>query len=436
MLVTKRFIKRPILLLMLLFQLLWLAGIWLTGTTSHPEKLSPILVYSLLVFLLVLILPEKYFSWFSRLKEALNHQEFRSILILLSITCLIGAYYARVQRVWSWDETNSFRAAEIVAEDGLVALLNGYVALPWLGAQHPPLMIMLYGLAMRLLGIDLFFMRLVAVLMGCGLALLTYLIGREMYDRRTGFVSVLLLLSFPLIVRQMAAAMTDVPVTLFFSLAMWLTLRLVKRPSYKMAFLVASVIGVGMLVKYTMAFIYPVLLTLLLFLPAFRKQRRLMIIIGVIPAIFIIGWGVYAFAFNILESQIETLASYAVLIMTNQLARQFALEAFSTRLPSALGVFNLPLIGVSTYFLVRIRQEAEQILFIWIAVIWLLLTVTLPDHRYFMLSFPAIAIMTGRGVVRFIENGERAITLSLLLSGGALYLFVDWLRAAHLFLPT
>jgi 4-amino-4-deoxy-L-arabinose transferase-like glycosyltransferase len=284
-----------------------------------------------------------------------------------------------------------------------------------------------------LFGAKLIVMRLVGVAMGTAVTIFTYLIGRDLYDRATGWAAALFLLSFPLILRQTAAAMTDIPVTFFFVLALWLTVRLLQRPSYRLAFLIAGVIGLGMLTKYTMAFIYPVFLAFFIALPEVRRQWRYLSMLALIPALFVLAWGGVAYAYGILAAQIETLTTYAALIMTNQLARQFALEAFTTRLPSALGPYNAPLIVLGIVVLAGCRQMADWLLLLWIGIVWLLLGLTLPDHRYFMLTFPAVAIVMGRGYGRLPT--ARALILSLLYGAGALYLFVDWLRVSRLFLP-
>lgn len=419
-------IRRHPLRLMLLLQLAWLLGIWLAGAVAEPTKLVVLAIYSILATIIVSSWPRFSFDW--------QGSEVRFLLLLSLVVLLAGIYYARVQRVWPFDEEYSFQAAELVARGGVAALLRGYSELPWLGAQHPPLMILIYGYVMHLLGINLFVMRLVAVLFGWGLVWLTYFVGRDLFDVATGRLAALSLLTFPLILRQSAAAMTDVPVTFFFTLAIWLMLHLRQRPSYRLALVTAVTIGLGVLVKYTMLFIYPVLLGFLLVSPQLRRRFRYWLVLILLPLLLMVMWAVYAASFGILHSQIATVFHYATLVATNELVRRFALETFTTRLPSALGPYNLPLFVAGGWLLYRRRSEADRLLAVWIAVVWLLLAVTLPDHRYFMLSFPAIAVVMALGLNR-VANKERTTTLSLLFCGGALYLFVDWLRAARLFVP-
>jgi hypothetical protein len=67
---------------------------------------------------------------------------------------------------------------------------------------------------------------------------------------------------------------------------------------------------------------------------------------------------------------------------------------------------------------------------LWIAAVFLPLMLTLPGPRYFLPAFPALAIAMTRGLENSGEKAERLVMLTLLYGGGALYLFVDWERAA------
>ncbi|MCP4362623.1 MAG: phospholipid carrier-dependent glycosyltransferase [Chloroflexi bacterium] len=429
------FLQRHLLTMMVLLQLVWLGGVWLTGASASPQKLFPLFVYSLMVGLVFLFFPGFFAGWLIRLEAYLAQNE-RRLLLILSLTMLIiGLVYAHYQRIWPWDEENSYQASLLVAEGGVTALLDEYMANPWLGAQHPPLMIMLYGSTMRLFGQDIFVVRSVGVFMGVGVLLLTYWLGRELYNPLNGFLAAAFLLSFPLFLRQSATAMTDVPVTFFFSLALLLTWRLLHHPSFGLTLSVAAVIGIGILIKYTMVFIYPVLVALAFFSPSFKHIRRYLAIILLLPMLLGLVWLVLAQNFGILAGQIGTLGSYITVMGRSEEARQFLYESFTTRLPTAVGVYNIPLIALGGYYLLRRQGEAEQFLFWQLGVVWLVLTVTIPDHRYFMLTFPAVAILIARGLTTYTPTlKERALALSLLYGLGALYLFVDWLRTAHLFI--
>jgi hypothetical protein len=113
---------------------------------------------------------------------------------------------------------------------------------------------------------------------------------------------------------------------------------------------------------------------------------------------------------------------------------RLALETIVTRLPSALGVYTLPLLLLGAASLWRNRQRADWFIFTWIALVWLALFLTLPDHRYFMLTFPALSILLARGLFSLRHTAPQVLLLALFYCAGALYLFVDWVRSSHLFL--
>ena len=110
------------------------------------------------------------------------------------------------------------------------------------------------------------------------------------------------------------------------------------------------------------------------------------------------------------------------------------LESLLTRLPSAVGVCNISLLFLGGMHLVRCRNQSDLFVFLWIATVSLLLILTLPDHRYFMPTFPALAILMACGLRCIPKAAEQVVVLALLYCGGALYLFADWHRAAFLFL--
>ncbi len=87
--------------------------------------------------------------------------------------------------------------------------------------------------------------------------------------------------------------------------------------------------------------------------------------------------------------------------------------------------------------MLRLRLRQDWFLLAWTVIVGGLLLLTLPDHRYFMLMFPAAALMMARGMrtlPSLRSNTLSLLSLCLFLCAGALYLFVDWERATHLFM--
>ncbi len=408
---------------MILLQILWLALTWLSGAATNWRKIPLLLLYSLVAGGAVLALP-----------IAPASGEKTHLLLLVSLVVLaVGVVYARDQRVWP-DETLSRQVARIVAREGIGPLWAKYKQSAWLAQQHPPLLIILYGLAMRAFGARLLVARLVTLFLAVMALWVAYFLGREFHDRQTGETAMLFLLSFPLFMRLGTAEMSDVPVMLFFSLALLLILRLLRRPSYRLALLAGLVIVAGLLVKYTMVLIYPLLGGWFLASPAFRRRKRYLAVVLSISAAAGVAWLVFASRIGVLHTQVQTLASFATVVFRTDIGRRFLFEALTTRLPAALGVYNAPVIALGAWRLWRRHSRSDLLVALWIAIVFIVLIVTLPDHRYFMLAFPAVAVLMARGL-NSVPAARKVVILSLCYGAGALYLFVDWQRAAHLFLP-
>jgi hypothetical protein len=122
-------------------------------------------------------------------------------------------------------------------------------------------------------------------------------------------------------------------------------------------------------------------------------------------------------------------------LMQNGILR-LGLESLFTRLPSSLGVYHAPLIIFGLLYLIKRRTLADLILLLWIGGVSLSLFLTLPDHRYFLPVFPALAITIAHVLLRFPDYAVRAVLLSLLFGVGNLYLFANWMRESHIFLLT
>jgi hypothetical protein len=122
------------------------------------------------------------------------------------------------------------------------------------------------------------------------------------------------------------------------------------------------------------------------------------------------------------------------LVLTNEYGRQLLFETVTNRLPSALGLYNIPLIMLGSLLLLWRHSRADVVVLLWLTAVWLPLLLTLPDHRYFMSSFPAIALLMAAGFVLVPKAVDRALLLALLYGASSLYLFVDWTRAAQIFL--
>lgn len=425
---------RLFLLTMMAFQLLWLGVIWFTGAATAVYKLPILVIYTLVTGLLITFLP----TWFTRKLHQTSHylvkHEKAALALLAGLIVVAGSFYATQQRLWPFDEEASYEAAVTVAQEGIPGLLRNYNNWGWLATQHPPLSPIIYGQFVRLLGETLFAARLVSLLLSLATSLLTYLIGTDLYDKKTGLLAAWLLFTFPLLVRLSATAMVEPLLVFFFTLTLYLTLLWVRHRTWPYLVIAGVFLGLGLFTKYTMVFVLPIMVGFVL-LRGTRKQKiQLAAALTAVGLLCGVAWMLVGSRIEILQTQYETLRHYAGLVMTNEYGRNLLFETITNRLPSALGVYNISFIALGGALLVTRRTRADWLVILWLTAVWLPLLLTLPDHRYFMSSFPAIAILMAAGISLIPKAADRVLLLSILYCAGALYLFVDWSRAAQLFI--
>lgn len=416
------------------FQITFLAVAGFTGAAPDPSKLKYVVVYTVIVGGLVVLMPASFGLGLDELKRYLLQAWRRQIFVLLLIVFVVGLLYVIFLRFPVFDEASIFEASRIVAVEGIGNFFAKYLTISWLGIQHPPLMPLLYGLAMHLFGIDLIVLRLVSLFFTAGTVLLTFWLGSELYNEEIGFSAALLLLTFTYVFRVGAAASNDMPVTFFFILAVFLVVRMNRTPSVLLAAAAGACIGLGLVSKYTMILVFPVLLGYVLAEHSNARIKRYLAITAVVSLTIIATWLAYAYKIGVLGTQVETLSAYARVAVQSRRGLNLVLEWVVARLPSAVGPYDIPLILLGFWQSLRIRNVSDQFIIFWIVFVFLSLLLTLPDTRYFMLMFPALAIVASRGLEMLADVGVRAVLLALLYGAAALYLFVDWHRSVSIFL--
>jgi len=414
---------------MAIIQCLWLTAIWHAGAANSWWKLPWLLGYSIVSFFIVRSLSTRYTSIFGRFQEHLILHEQLLLVALSALVVGVGGPYAFYQLGWP-DEGHVFAASIIVAEHGVREFFDKYLQIPWLGKQHPPLVPLIYGFALKSFGVHLVVARWVSLLLGLGSLLLTYAIGRILYDRKLGLVSALLLLPMPFFFRVGATALTDMPVTFFSICALFFFFRLLQAPKLNLAFLTGLCLGLGLLCRYTAVLLYIVLFFCCITENSFHKLKFHLTLIVVVSAGILFLWLGYAWHRDILVTQIKTLFPYVGYVTSAPTGRKWLFSILSFRLPSGLGPYLFPLLFLGGWRLLQRRNSEDRLILAWIGGIFLPLLLTLPSPRYFLPAFPALAIVLAQGLDRVVKNAEQVLLLALLYGGGTLYLFVDWYRAA------
>jgi 4-amino-4-deoxy-L-arabinose transferase-like glycosyltransferase len=139
--------------------------------------------------------------------------------------------------------------------------------------SKPPLLAWLIAAAEHLCGPSEACIRTPAPLMSLGISLLAYMIGRALYDERTGFWAAMLAAFGTGSVFSARIVSTDVPLVLFFALALFAYVRLLQRPGWRWALTLGVAIGAGLLAKYAMVYF----LAGLVVAAGFEKRARVLL---------------------------------------------------------------------------------------------------------------------------------------------------------------
>jgi hypothetical protein len=231
-------------------------------------------------------------------------------------------------------------------------------------------------------------------------------------------------------------ANNDMLVTFFFTLALLLTWHLldvpISRPSGQavaVSLALGIVIGAGLLSKYTMIFIFPVLLSTFVIK---RPSPKLMLYGGLtlLPLIALLAtWLVYADDTGLLATQSAQLVRYVGLVAKTDYGKSLLVSTLSVTLPSALGAYHIPAFLVGLWQLIRRRSQADLFILLWIGGVFLPVLLTLPIYRYMLPAFPALAILIACGLQRIPKTACRATILALLYCTQVLFVYalITWL---------
>ncbi len=293
--------------------------------------------------------------------------------------------------------------------------------------NKPPLTYWLVALSGAIFGLNEFAVRLPIVLLGLGSLFFTYLIGKELFNKKVGLFSVFVLAFALQFVPNTRYASPEVPLMFFFTLTMYLFLVGYRKSSFKYIFWSYVALGLAVLTK---GFPYLIVIGLIVLGYIFvdvkfnlrqflEKVKFLRLWIG-LPVVFVIGfwWYVYSYlkfgdAFWSVYYQetfgrafekggkpffsIQNLTYYFIVI----------LWAF---LPYSLAFYYA--------FIKKIKEFISygyNFLYVWIGVILTIFTIAkgkLPP--YILQAYPAMAILTAVCMLQCIPKGVERFVYPIL----------------------
>jgi len=392
---------------MCILQLAWLSFRWFASPQNRELLNRDLVPWAIGVTLissgLFVVMPSRLVDGIHGAWHLATHSA-RGLLVLLVACLVVGTISANFRIVYR-DEKACLVACKVVADGGVKALFGSYQKTDWLGKHHPPLTPILYGGVMAVFGSNLFVMRMVTMVFGILTMLATYWVGQELYDRGTGLVAALALLSTRGFTNVSVTANNDILMTFFFCLSALLTIRMLRIQVVSLAVATGLSLGLGLLTKYTMVLIFSLIIGCSLILGSLRNTKLLVGIAILLSATIGGIWLWYANHIGILQGQSQQMGRIArygaghTVVVKLRLLLDFV---------SHVGVYNIPLFLLGGFQIVRARCRSDLVILIWIAAVAIPLIATFPNARYFLPCYPALTIMLARW------NHDDDATLSLL----------------------
>lgn len=214
---------------------------------------------------------------------------------ILSVGFVYYLLRSATQGLSVWDERFYAGAAYRMVNEGFwliprVPFREGFFL------EKPPLVMWLQSVSITLLGERVLAVRLPSILATLGVALLTYLIGREVWSRVAGLAGMASLLASPALFwnsHSGITADTDAVLLLFGSAFVWWTWRGADRPELLPAAGIAA--GLAVLTKGVAAGVF-VIVVLPLVLPRLREYLRVETAVAVGATVLLaLPWNLYAY---------------------------------------------------------------------------------------------------------------------------------------------
>ncbi|MGE5174544.1 MAG: ArnT family glycosyltransferase, partial [Betaproteobacteria bacterium] len=335
-------------------------------------------------------------------------------------TFLFSLSFAAVLPFWSEpelivDASRYFTQAKHLEVYGLGFFLRewGRTIQAW---TDLPLVPLLYGLLFKAFGEHRFAIQLFTTTLFALTAVITYLIGKTLWNRETGFSAGLLLLGIPYLLTQVPLMLVDVPTMFFLTLAVFMFLDAAGRGGrVRMAAAVAAIV-LAALSKYSAWLMLSVLVVALAVfavggatLRDFRPARRGIVILLAAASLACL---VLLFKSDIVIGQLALLRTY----------QKPGLDRWTESFRSTFLFQVHPFITLSALASVVVavrKKDMRYTVICWLVL--LVLALGIRRIRYILPLFPMLTLMAGYGLQvirqeelkRFIVFGMVAASLSV-----------------------
>ncbi len=252
-----------------------------------------------------------------------------------------------------------------------------------------PLVPFLYGLVFKFFGEHRIAIQIFNSLLFSATVVLTYLVGKKLWNKTVGLYGGVLLLGIPYLFTQVPLMLVDVPAMFFFTLALFTTIKAVRQGGTALLILASVTIMLAMLSKYSVWLMLSVVP--LIFLSHIEYGRKVILRRATaitLATAFLLGI-VFLWKFNVIAEQLRLLQSYQVP----------GLKRWGESFTSTFFFQIHPYITLAALFSIYAAIKNKD--FKYIIISWLLLLVVVLEirrARYLIVVFPMLVLMAAYGI--------------------------------------
>lgn len=271
-----------------------------------------------------------------------------------------------------------------------------------------PLIPLLDGMVFSLFGEHRLFIQFFTTLLFSGTVVLTYLIGKALWDEAVGVYAGALLLGMPYLLTQVPLMLVDVPSMFFLTLAVYMTIKALEHGTTKWVVLAALAIALAFCTKYSTWLMLTVLPVVFLArswsaIPSVSWRA------GVLAAISLVLIGAMVWPkLDLILRQLELLQSYQAPGL-----RRWE-ESFTSTFLFQIHPFITGAALFSAYAAYQ-HRDARYAIVLWLPLLLVLLEIK--RIRYLLPTFPMLALMASYGL-REIRDGaiRKQVVLCIVVS--------------------
>lgn len=335
-----------------------------------------------------------------------------------------------------WDEAIYAQVSKEMVQTGDWLTLH-YGNIPWF--HKPPLYIWITAFFFQSFEVSEFWARAASALAGTVLILLTYFIGERIYNRSTGFIAAIVLLTSYDYARYSRSAMMDIMLTLFIFLGVYAYLRL-QGGNRKWWYVIWVSFALSFMVKSFASLLVPAAIALVIgFDNRIRDaiQSKQLWLGSILALVIVIPWHVLAyskfgiefideyFLYHIVERSLTTLESNSGNAFFYLDKMQSGFFPWFYLAPAALGLS-----------LIEIFKGQSRSRLLLLLSLLTLFTFTLAKTKlpwYIIPAYPALALLVAATILQAAREHNRWLLLSLVAGGlAAVFSRVDLVIASRL----